>query len=326
MGEVYRVRDGASRDRDLELLGFTSRDMAFKQVGCLACFGFDVEGCCTDGCMQGNDIAYLDYDDYASGDDETSNVSSTITSLPTHQTSTPPSRSPAPLPPRLPTALEPSLLHSQAHHELTHAWTHFTQHSLAAAEVHAALAAEGFARVTGSHSPRTLDSLNLLGLTLLQQSKLAQAETTLRAALVGREKVLGQTHPDTLVSVANLGFVLARRGEWEAAEVCQRRVLQARVEGVAGSREGALRRRRDEVAVLASVGNLAYVLCSQGKFEEAAEMHAWEVEGYARLFGEGDARTVMGRGNLAFVEMCLGRWGGSSGGTDSDGGGDWLES
>lgn len=218
---------------------------------------------------------------------------------PLHTTTTPP--------PHLPTSLEQTIITEQALYELTRGWELFTYGDLTTAHAHATLAVEAFAHLAGPSAERTLDSLSLLGLILLQQQRADDAEKVLRAALAGRERLAGPRHPDTLVSVGNLAFALARQGEFAGAEVLHLRALGGWL-GMVGGEGVEEGKRGQSVEALCCVGNLAYMLWCQGRFEEAAEMHGQEVVGYQGLFGSGDPRTLRAVRNLAFVLVCLGRW------------------
>ncbi|KAG0130091.1 hypothetical protein HOY82DRAFT_609792 [Tuber indicum] len=64
----------------------------------------------------------------------------------------------------------------------------------------------------GPNPPFSLESVNMLGETLLDLKKYEEAEIMCRRALAGRERILGPLHRDTstLLSVNNLGVMYRR--------------------------------------------------------------------------------------------------------------------
>ncbi|KAJ5745111.1 hypothetical protein N7520_010293 [Penicillium odoratum] len=152
-------------------------------------------------------------------------------------------------------------------------------------------ALEAREKVYGHEHPKTLHSVNDIGLALDSQGKFEEAEAMHRRALETRERVLGREHPDTLTSVNNLGLVLDSQGKYEEAEAMHRRALETR-EKVLG---------REHPSTLSSVSNLGNVLDSQGKYEEAEAMHRRDLKGSEKVLGREHPSTLTSVSNLGNV-------------------------
>ena len=79
--------------------------------------------------------------------------------------------------------------------------------------------------VTGDRHPRTLISINNLGMLLKAQGKLDEAGVLYREALEASRATLGDRHPSTLSSINNLGMLLQAQGELDEAGVLLREAL-----------------------------------------------------------------------------------------------------
>jgi hypothetical protein len=69
-------------------------------------------------------------------------------------------------------------------------------------------ALQGNQETLGPKHPKTLNSVNNLGMLLQAQGKLGEAEPLYRRALQGSEETLGPKHQDTLNTRGNLGSLL----------------------------------------------------------------------------------------------------------------------
>jgi tetratricopeptide (TPR) repeat protein len=75
----------------------------------------------------------------------------------------------------------------------------------------------GQVRLLGPTHPDTLETLDALGLVLLDKGEFAGAEASLRQASQGRSHVLGPAHPDTLRSLKHLAYALDALGRTDEA-------------------------------------------------------------------------------------------------------------
>jgi tetratricopeptide (TPR) repeat protein len=83
-------------------------------------------------------------------------------------------------------------------------------------------------RVLGPEHPDTADSLNSLGVLLVDQRELATAGSLLERGLAIRERVLGPDHPQTAWSLHNLGWLRRTQGDLTAARAMHERALDIR--------------------------------------------------------------------------------------------------
>ncbi|RYO81839.1 hypothetical protein DL763_008436 [Monosporascus cannonballus] len=116
------------------------------------------------------------------------------------------------------------------------------------------------------------------------------------------KKKLGGNHPDTLTSMNNLALTLQSRGKYEEAEQMHRQTFQLREEVLGrkhpdtlGSMNNLLREEvlgRKHPDTLDSMNNLACVLRSQGKHDEAEQMHRQALELREAVLGSGHPDTL----------------------------------
>ncbi|KAE8412260.1 hypothetical protein BDV36DRAFT_301069 [Aspergillus pseudocaelatus] len=115
------------------------------------------------------------------------------------------------------------------------------------------------------------------GRYLYFQGKYEEAEAMHRYALMDREKVLGLGHHNTFNSVDDLDLALAHQGKYQEAEVILRRGHGKYQEAEVIYRYMLRGRKKilglDHPDTLTSVDNLASVLESQGKYDEANTIH-----------------------------------------------------
>ena len=68
----------------------------------------------------------------------------------------------------------------------------------------------------GPRHPDTLDSMNSMGLLLMQRGRSEAARSMFQNAVDGRMEVVGNRHPETLISIQDLGLLLTAMGEHTA--------------------------------------------------------------------------------------------------------------
>ena len=108
----------------------------------------------------------------------------------------------------------------------------------------------------GNRHPKTLASINNLGLLLLAKGDLA-AEPLCREALEVLRETLGNRHPNTLNSINSLGLLLLEKGDLAAAEPLLREVLDVKRETL-GDRHPGTRNSINNLGSLLTVkGDLA---------------------------------------------------------------------
>ncbi|KAF3026493.1 hypothetical protein E8E14_013304 [Neopestalotiopsis sp. 37M] len=152
--------------------------------------------------------------------------------------------------------------------------------------------------VLGAEHPRTLDSMDNLGLMLDNQGRYEEAEEMHRQTLELKRSVLGAEHLDTLSSINNLANVLYSQGKYGQAEKMYRQALEL-TKSVLGA---------EHPRILNSTNNLALVLDSQGRYEEAEEMHRQELALTKSVLGAEHPRTLDSTNNLALVLYNQGKY------------------
>ncbi|RYP18335.1 hypothetical protein DL767_009855 [Monosporascus sp. MG133] len=133
---------------------------------------------------------------------------------------------------------------------------------------------ELYKAVLGREHPNTLISMNNLATVLSSQRKYEEAEQIYREMLEVNEVVLGRKHPDILTNMNNLAFTLRSQGKYEEAEQMYREMLERKYEEAEQIYRQTLELRetvlgREHPDTLTRINNLAGVLRSQGKYEEA---------------------------------------------------------
>jgi non-specific serine/threonine protein kinase/serine/threonine-protein kinase len=109
-------------------------------------------------------------------------------------------------------------------------------------------------RVLGAGDPRTLLSMDGMGLLLGDRGEYAAAEQCCRAVLETSRRVLGDDDGATLDRISNLGTVLAAQGKLAEAEPYYREALegQRRVHG------------EDDPATIPAINNMGFLLVVSG--------------------------------------------------------------
>ncbi|KAH7396963.1 TPR domain protein [Phaeosphaeria sp. MPI-PUGE-AT-0046c] len=152
--------------------------------------------------------------------------------------------------------------------------------------------------VLGMNNSKTLDSVSVLAMVLMEQGKYEDAEKLHQQALAGTEKELGEHHPDTLTSLSDLASVLQCQGKYEEAEQLNQRALAGREKELG----------EHHPSTLTSVNNLALVLQDQGKYKDAEKLHRRALTGWEKELGEHHPDTLTSLSNLASVLKQQGKY------------------
>ena len=144
--------------------------------------------------------------------------------------------------------------------------------------------------------PRTLESVQILGETLLHLGELDSAKTMLQRAISGREKTIGVEHPDTLESYSDLTITLLELDDLTAAEEIGEKALKGR-EKILG---------HDDPDTLVSLNILAMLRQRQGNLTAAREMCARALKGREQVLGREHPDTLMTLNNMAMLHYRQG--------------------
>jgi Tfp pilus assembly protein PilF/tRNA A-37 threonylcarbamoyl transferase component Bud32 len=179
----------------------------------------------------------------------------------------------------------------------TLAFTYWRLGQLGKGEAQARKALEMSRRLRGPDDPETLDTVDVLGLLLMDQEKLAEAEPLYRQGVEACRRVRGPDHPDTLTAQHNLAVVLEQQGKLAEAEPLFRQGFEARcrVQGL------------DHPYTLATLNSLGGVLMEQGKLAEAEPFFRQTLEIGRRLQGPEHPDTLSAMNNLAVLLMRRGK-------------------
>jgi tetratricopeptide (TPR) repeat protein len=149
-------------------------------------------------------------------------------------------------------------------------------------------------RMLGPGDTRTLDSLNALGILMIETGDYPGGIKLFERVIEGREKALGVEHPDTSESIRNLGLALDDAGEYEQAERLLYRALGGYEKVVGPSHEETRK----------SAHNLGKLLMNKGDYAGAEAMFRKAVEGNEEVLGQENHFTALSLMGLAWV-MCL---------------------
>ncbi|MDW8261490.1 MAG: serine/threonine-protein kinase [Phycisphaerales bacterium] len=149
----------------------------------------------------------------------------------------------------------------------------------------------------GSHHETTLDVLSNLATVLQRLGRVEEAITIQKTALDRRIAGYGTSHEPTLRDYADFASLLGQAGRWVEA-------IAAAEEGVKLARAS---RGEDHPVVLRNCHALAIALAGTGRHKEAEAAYGEVIEGYSRLFGEENCRTMIARTNLAACLIDQGR-------------------
>ena len=144
-----------------------------------------------------------------------------------------------------------------------------------------------------------------VGDVLAGRGDYATAESLYRAALMYERNVLGDEHSDTVIRLDRLGNLLAAQGDRAAAErlfqetqdICQRRLDERR--------QSLGQVHRDTLAALQQLGKCYE---RQGRYSEAADVHAEAVSIRLRTLGEAHADTLLAMEWAAHMLTRAARW------------------
>ncbi len=153
-------------------------------------------------------------------------------------------------------------------------------------------------RMLGDDHPKTLISLENLGISLENQGKYSEAEPYLREAMAGCRRVLGNDHPNTLEAIKNLGGLLQKQGHFSAAEPYLR-------EAMAGCRRVL---GNDNPNTLEAISGMGVLLGDQGKYVEAAACYREALTGRRRVLGNDHPVTLTSMNNMAVLLSAQGRY------------------
>jgi tetratricopeptide (TPR) repeat protein len=150
---------------------------------------------------------------------------------------------------------------------------------------------------SGEDDPRTLDTMNSIGLTLSNQGKYTAAEEMLRRTLKKQREVHGDDSRLTLTTSNNLASLLYDQGKYDDAEHMYRQNLELEKKTLEPGHPN----------ILTSTGNLAFVLKGKQKNHEAEILYREVLKGQTRLHGREHPITMAVLGNLATALSSQGK-------------------
>ncbi|OCL06718.1 hypothetical protein AOQ84DRAFT_410315, partial [Glonium stellatum] len=143
-------------------------------------------------------------------------------------------------------------------------------------------AAEGLMQTLGPDHLDTIDVLESLGVSLLQQDKWEEVEEKFRKVVNVRDVKLGRYHQDTLRVLNNLAIVLRKLKKYEEEEKTLRELAERR-EQMDGP---------EDTGTIDVIAALAYTLCNRGKWEEAEKEYRKAVKVRETRLGRYDEKTL----------------------------------
>ena len=150
----------------------------------------------------------------------------------------------------------------------------------------------------GPEHVRVAQTLNDLGVLLMDKGDYATAERSLEQALGMRRKLLGMEHADVAVTLVELGRVYQDQGFNERAEPLQREALAIR--------RKVLGEEHRETAV--SLSDLASVLRLKGDLSGAESLLRQCLELNRKTRGEGHPNTATTMHDLALIAVARGEY------------------
>jgi serine/threonine protein kinase/tetratricopeptide (TPR) repeat protein len=180
----------------------------------------------------------------------------------------------------------------------TMGWTYFDLGSYPEARKQLEQALELGRRVLGPEDPKTLKSMEHLGIVALHQGKFAEAEALTSRALEAERRVLGAEHRATLASMIHLASVYHDEGKFAQAEALdiQASEIEKRMLGP------------EHPETLMSMNNLAIVYMREGKYSQAEALDTQILEIRKRVLGLEHPYTVGSMNNLSLVYMREGKY------------------
>ncbi|KAI9777309.1 MAG: hypothetical protein M1816_004797 [Peltula sp. TS41687] len=156
---------------------------------------------------------------------------------------------------------------------------------------------------------------NTIGKVYYKDGRWKEAEKLFVQVMETRRRVLGQEHPDTLTSIANLASTYRNQGRWKEAKELFVQVMETR-KRVLGQEHPDTLTSIANLAVLGqqhpdtltSMANPASTYRNQGRWKEAEELQAKELETCSRVLGQQHLDTLTSMANLASIFRNQGRW------------------
>jgi Tfp pilus assembly protein PilF len=157
----------------------------------------------------------------------------------------------------------------------TMGWTYLDLGSYPEARKQLEQALELCRRVLGPEDPKTLKSMEHLGIVALHQGKFAEAEALASRALEAQRRVLGSEHRDTLASMIHLASVYHDEGKFAQAEALDTQALEIEKRMLGP----------EHPETLMSMNNLAIVYMREGKYARAEALYTQALEIQKRVLG-----------------------------------------
>ena len=152
-------------------------------------------------------------------------------------------------------------------------------------------------RILGPDHPSTLDSFGHIAAFHYQEGDFATAAEMYEELLERRIRVLGEDHHDVFQTEHNLVASLAKLGTPEA--IAENRAMAMELQNELGF---------DHLNTLNAFSLLADALLRVGEAEEALEIGNSILDGFSRVLGDTDPKTLSARGLVLKALLKLGRW------------------
>lgn len=143
---------------------------------------------------------------------------------------------------------------------------------------------------------KTVESIQILGETLLHNGQLNAAKNVLERAIAGREKCLGPLHVDTLESLSDMTITLLELGDLNSAEITGQKALKRR--------EEVLGQSHPDYLVSLNIISILYQL--KGDYEAALKTTEEVLRARERLLTPESSETLMTLNNLARLKYAMG--------------------
>jgi serine/threonine protein kinase/tetratricopeptide (TPR) repeat protein len=153
-------------------------------------------------------------------------------------------------------------------------------------------------RELGRENPKTLSSMNSLGILKEAQGKYGEAESLHAEILQIQRRMLGPEHAETLESMTNLAAVLVNQGRREEGT----HLLHDALEGM----RRVLGEENRET--LGTMNNLANLYREVGKYSAAESLHVRVLEIQRRMLGDEDPETLGSMNGLAVTYIAQHRY------------------
>ena len=158
--------------------------------------------------------------------------------------------------------------------------------------------------VLGNDHPETIETIQNLGALYYRLRAFDKATPLMEEGLAAYRRLLGDTHSDTLVSIGNVALLAKKTAQYERAEVLMREVLAAARQAAAAT--GANQPVGEEqVPTLEAIGNLAGLMESMDRCQEAETLRLEAVDGWQALRGSDDLATLMATSHLGLLYSTM---------------------